>query len=421
VIFYIPQEKKLAMQLSMLGIAQKNLRRKLFRSLAITLSVTVVAATLFAVTTIMDSVELSLKRGTQRLGADIMVVPADAETDAKAVLLAGQPTTFYMDKSIEEKIRNIEGVDRAASQIFLETAQYKCCDVADMLLIGFDPENDFTITPWLSEKLKRNLDVKEVIMGRTISAFNVGFIIQLYGLDFKVAGMLEETGMSFIDDSIFMPYKSMQNIIENSEKNQKKSGKKSTVKAVDLMKDQISTVLVQVKPEIAANRVALYIESQVEGVKALVSEQIISSVRKQLFILLRSILSISVILWVMSLLLIGVVFSMIVNERRRELGMLRAMGAKKKHVFGLIISEAAVLSLFGGIIGIGVGSVALHFLKSTIQATLNIPYLWPSVTDFAWLIVICLTMALFTGVGAALFPALRATFVEPYSAIRGGE
>lgn len=409
------------MQLSMLGIAQKNLRRKLFRSLAITLSVTVVAATLFAVTTIMDSVELSLKRGTQRLGADIMVVPADAETDAKAVLLAGQPTTFYMDKSIEEKIRNIEGVDRAASQIFLETAQYKCCDVADMLLIGFDPENDFTITPWLSEKLKRSLDVKEVIMGRTISAFNVGFIIQLYGLDFKVAGMLEETGMSFIDDSIFMPYKSMQNIIENSEKNQKKSGKKSTVKAVDLMKDQISTVLVQVKPEIAANRVALYIESQVEGVKALVSEQIISSVRKQLFILLRSILSISVILWVMSLLLIGVVFSMIVNERRRELGMLRAMGAKKKHVFGLIISEAAVLSLFGGIIGIGVGSVALHFLKSTIQATLNIPYLWPSVTDFAWLIVVCLAMALFTGVGAALFPALRATFVEPYSAIRGGE
>lgn len=410
------------MRLSMLGIAQKNLRRKLFRSLAITLSVTVVSATLFAVTTIMDSVELSLRRGTQRLGADIMVVPADAETDAKAVLLAGEPTTFYMDKTVEEKIRAIEGVDRAASQIFLETAQYKCCDVADMLLIGFDPENDFTITPWLTGTLQRDLDTREVIMGRTISSFNVGFIIQLYGLDFKVAGMLEETGMNFIDDSIFMPFSSMQQIIEHSENNQKKSGKdKSTVQAVKLMKDQISTVLVQVKPEIAADRVALYIESQIEGVKALVSEQIISSVRKQLFILLRSILSISVILWVMSLLLIGVVFSMIVNERRRELGMIRAMGAKKKHVFGLIIFEAAILSFIGGVLGIGVGSAALRVLKNTIQATLNIPYLWPSAVDFAALIVVCLMLALFTGIGAALFPALRATFVEPYTAIRGGE
>ncbi len=413
------------MQLSMLGIALKNMRRKLFRSLAITLSVTVVATTLFAVTTIMDSVELSLQRGTQRLGADIMVVPADAENEAKAVLLAGEPSTFYMDKAIEDKVRKVEGVDKAASQIFLETAQYKCCDVADMLLIGFDPENDFTITPWLSDTLRRGLDAKEVIMGRTISSFNVGFIIQLYGLDFKIAGMLEETGMDFIDDSIFMPYKSMQNIIENSEKSQnkkkRKKQKKETVKAVKLMKDQISTVLVQVKPEIAAERVALYIENQIEGVKALVSEQIISSVRKQLFILLRSILSISVILWVMSLLLIGVVFSMIVNERRRELGMLRAMGAKKKHVFGLIISEAAILSLLGGISGIALGSIVLHFLKETIQATLNIPYLWPTPTDFIFLIIVCLVLSLLTGIGAALIPALRATFVEPYTAIRGGE
>jgi putative ABC transport system permease protein len=396
-----------------MSLAEKNLRRKFFRSLAITLSVTVVAATLFAVTTIMDSVKLSLKRGTARLGADIMVVPLDSEALAKTVLLAGEPSTFYMDKSVEESVRHVKGVKTAASQVFLKTAQYKCCDVGDMLLIGFDPGNDFTIMPWLSDKLQRPLASDEIIMGRALTAYAIGDTIKLYGIDFKVAGMLEETGMKFIDNSVFMPYESLRNIV--------KSSKRIDVKTVDLLENQISTVLVQVAPEISPERVAIFIEAEVEGVKAITSEQVISSVRKQLFILLRSILSVSIILWIMALLLIGVVFSMIVNERRRELGMLRAMGAKRSHIFNLIISEAGILSLTGGVIGILIGGMTLYLFKGYIRSALNIPYLWPSTMEFSILILLCLLLSLITGVGAALFPAIRATRMEPYLAIRGGE
>ena len=401
-------------KLGLFYIAKKNLRRKFFRSFAIAASVAVVAGTLFSITTIMDSVETSLRKGTERLGADIMVVPESAEAKAKTALLAGEPSIFYMDRSVEERVRKIEGVKKAASQVFLKSAKYKCCDVSDMLLIGFDPANDFTIIPWLTEELKRPLKEDEVIMGRGLTAYAVGSKITFFGTDLKVVGMLEETGMKFIDESVFMPYRGLKRLAEESRK-------KKGVKETDIPVGKVSTVLVQVAPEVSPARVAIFIEHEIDGVKAIVSEQVISSVRKQLFILLRSILSISIILWIMAMLLIGVVFSMIVNERQREIGLLRAMGARKSGIFKLIMAEASILSILGGILGIAGGGAFLYIFRGFIRSALNIPYLWPSATQFSVLILICLALSFATGTVAALYPAIRSMRMEPYEAIRRGE
>ncbi|NOY64559.1 MAG: FtsX-like permease family protein [Nitrospirae bacterium] len=401
-------------RLKLSHIARKNIKRKFFRSISIMLSVMVVAATLFSVTTVMDSVETSIEKGTARLGADIMVVPAEAEAQAKTALLAGEPSTFYMDRSIEDKVRKVKGVKAVASQVFLKTAQYKCCSVGNMLLIGFDPKHDFTIMPWLSKELTRPLGTDEIIMGRGLTAYNVGSKIKFYGKYFEVVGMLEETGMKFIDNSVFMPYAAMKKLAEESKH-------KKGVKAANLPIDKISTVLVQVEPEISPQRVAIFIEHDIPGVKAIVSEQVISSVRKQLFVLLRSILSISIILWIMALLLIGVVFSMIVNERQREIGLLRAMGAKKSNIFRLIMTEASILSIMGGIVGIVLGGAFLYAFKGFIRSSLNIPYLWPSAAEYAVLVAGCLLLSFLTGAVAALWPAIRSMRMEPYEAIRRGE
>ncbi len=401
------------MELNILSLSWSNMRRKLFRSVAISLAVLVVAATLFSVTTIMDSVEQSLERGTSRLGADIMVVPAGAENEARSALLAGKPSTFYMDEAIVDQVRKTEGVSAAASQTFLKTSSYSCCDVSDMLLIGFDQENDFTIMPWLTQAMGRPLNNDEVIMGRNITAYATGFRLNFFNTQFKVAGMLEETGMEFIDNSIFIPYSGLERIHANIEKNEKTRGTLPTGK--------VSTILVQVDPRYTADRVGLFIEANIDGVKAIVTDKIIASVRKQMFILLRSIISVSVILWIMALILIGVVFSMIVNERKKEIGIFRAMGARKGHIFRIIISEATLLSLFGGATGIAVGGGILATFRDTINASLHVPHLWPSTGRLVFLISFCLVLSVLTGITAALIPAVRAALIEPYEAIRYGE
>lgn len=401
------------MEFKLLSLAGKNIKRKLFRSVAIVLAVLVVAATLFSVTTIMQSVEQSLERGTARLGADLLVVPAKSENAAKRALLAGKPSTFYMDKALVEKVRGIKGVRAVTSQIFLKSSTYECCDIGNMLLIGFDPENDFTIKPWLTQTLHRSLLDNEVIMGRGLTAFAEGFTLNFYNTPFKIVGMLEETGMEFIDNSFFITYAGIEQIIENS----LKSGGRDT----GIPEHQVSSILVQTDPEIAPDRVGLYIEAELDGIKAIVTDRIIASVRKQLYILLRSVFSVSFILWVMSLVLIGVVFSMIVNERKKEIGVFRAMGAKKSHIFRLIILEATQLSLLGGVLGVMAGGGVLYGFRNAIYASLNIPHLWPSPTRFVLLVGFCLLLSVLTGIVAALLPAIRAALLEPYEAIRGGE
>jgi len=399
------------LNISIFGIAKRNLKRKFFRSAAIALSVAVVAGTLFSITTVMESVELSIRRGTARLGADIMVVPADSEQKARATLLAGDVTTFYMPSAVIDSVKRIKGVASVSPQIFIASTTYDCCDIADLRLIGFDPATDLTITPWLKERLNRELGPNEILAGREV-ARDAGQKMKFYGNSFIVAGTLESTGMRFIDNSVFMPIQSARRMISESVSKSKNP--------LSIAEDRISAVLVQVDPAYLPAQVAIYIERSVADVKSVVSEEVISSVRKQLFVLLKSILMVSVVLWIMALLMIGVIFSMIVNERQREIGLLRAMGARRSTVFRLIMLEAASLSALGGVIGIAVGGVLLFSFKSLIRAAIHVPYLWPEPSRFALLISVSLALAFLTGIAAALYPAARSSRMEPFEAIRKG-
>jgi len=127
------------------------------------------------------------------------------------------------------------------------------------------------------------------------------------------------------------------------------------------------------------------------------------------------------VLWVLALLMIGFAFSMIVNERQRELGLLRSMGAKKRHVFRLIITEAVIISTAGGFMGLVAGSAILVTFKDLILHSLKLPYLLPSVTVLIELVAGALIFSSLTGLLSSLLPAVSASRMEPYEAIRKGE
>jgi putative ABC transport system permease protein len=400
-------------RLNLFYIARQNLKRKLFRSLALIISVAIAAGTLFSGTLLMKSVENSLEVGTARLGADLLVVPKEYETVARATLIGGEPSAFYMDRSIEQQVASIEGVKKTSSQVFIASVEYECCSSSDTLLIAFDPSTDFTITPWLETKLDRPLSKDEVILGRGIP-WLPGQRIFFFGHDFTVAATLEKTGMRFFDDAVFMPIETAYEMAEESRI-------KEEVIDLDLEPNQISTVLVQVQPDVTPVRVGIWIEHDISGVKAIASEEVITSVRRQLFTLLKGIFALSGIIWIMALLMIGAVFSMIVNERQREIGLLRAMGATKGFVFKQIVLEATLLTMVGGILGVICGGVIILAFKNLIVASLKIPYLWPAPSYIGYVAVFCFILAVLMGIVAALYPATISSKMEPYSAIRKGE
>jgi putative ABC transport system permease protein len=114
-------------------------------------------------------------------------------------------------------------------------------------------------------------------------------------------------------------------------------------------------------------------------------------------------------------------FYMIVNERRREIGLLRAMGGNRLHIAAIILSEAALLSVAGGTAGVALGFGLLLTFKDLMLHYLKLPYLFPSVLELALLIGGAVLFALMTGLLSALLPSLAVIRTEPYEAIRSAE
>ncbi len=394
------------------NLAVRNLRRKYIRTVVLLLIVAVVTGTLLSATIFISGMKNALRIGTYRLGADVLVVPAQNEAQAKAALLAGEPTSFYMDRQIFEKVEKVDGVKKASPQLFLKPSSFTCCFNVDVFLIAFDPKTDFTISPWLEKNLKKPLTDNEIITGREVPVV-VGDTIPFFGSPFTVAGTMEPTGMKFFDQSVFMTMDSAYDMAANS--------KTKSLQPITLDRDKISAVLVQIQEGMTPERVAIRIEHDIDGVKAIASDEVISTVRRQLAGLLKGILAISAVLWGLALLMMGFAFYMIVNERQRELGLLRAMGAKKGHVFALIISEAIIISIAGGVIGMAIGSALLLTFKNLILHSLKLPYLLPSAGVLIELIAGAVLFSIITGLLSSLLPAISASRMEPYEAIRKGE
>ncbi len=393
-------------------VALKNLKRKAARTWLLLAIVAVVACTLFSATLFLRSINNALRIGTYRLGADILVVPESAETKAKSALLSGEPTHFLMDRSLLEKVRAVDGVKSATPQLFIKPTSFTCCYNVDVFLIAFDPETDFTVKPWLEQHLNRKLGAAEIITGREVPVI-VGDTIPFYGTGFTVAGTMEPTGMDFFDRSVFMSLEAAYNMAGES--------KTRSPQPIQIGRDKISTVLVQVKDDITPDRVAIRLEHDISGIKAISSDTVISTVRKQLSGLIHVILVISVILWFIILLIMSFAFTMIVNERRRELGLLRAMGATKSHIATLILTEAATLSAAGGAAGAALGFVLLLAFKNLLLHYLKLPYLFPPAPDLVLIAGGALLIAVLTGLLSALLPAVSVFKQEPYEAIRSSE
>jgi putative ABC transport system permease protein len=101
-----------------------------------------------------------------------------------------------------------------------------------------------------------------------------------------------------------------------------------------------------------------------------------------------------------------------VSERTSEIGLLKALGANRSQVLSVFLTEAALLSMAGGAIGLGLGWAALELLVSIYPA---IPAVAP-----LWAVAAVLGLAVGTGPIFGVIPAIRAMRLDPVSALTRG-
>ena len=397
--------------LGLLQISTQNLRRRLFRTLAVAACFGLITGTLFSESLIAGGVQRSLQVGINRLGADLLVVPFGEEIPIQTSLLMGQPTSFTMNRSIQKQIAAIPGVEQTSVQLFIASLQKASCCSGFFQLIAFEPETDFTITPWLKKALNRPLGSDEIIVGSKIFT-PVGDELSFYGHKFVVAGRLESTGLG-LDSAVFLSIDTAYVMAAES--------KAKAEQPLEIGPDQISAVLVKVSSDTFPDVVGSRVKRNIEGVSVVISAQLVKSVEKQLSTLMKSMMLVTGAFWAASTLLVGTIFSMTTNERRREIGLLRAMGATGTFISKMVLTEATLLTLLGGIFGVIGGGVAMFSFSLLISTALDVPYLWPTLAQVVQMVATSIIVAILTGLLASLFPAIVGGRMEPLNAIRSGE
>ena len=324
----------------------KNVRRKPLRTGILIASIALLTASLVFALSFIVQVNSGLKTMSDRLGADIIVVPAGSRGAAEDVLVENKVKSFYMDKDILSRLAKIKGISRMTAETYLVTLGGICCDVPDALIVAFDQDTDFIITPWLEKKLNRKLRPGEAIAGAT-SAFNIGVGLmevdsQLFGNVFKIVGVLDKTGTG-LDNALFVDDSNIGNIIKNG-----KSG---------LKPNQISIVFIKVADGVDPTSVVREISDNIFDVNAVVRKDI----GKGLVVTFKEINSIFYVTvtlaGILSLFLAWAIFSAMANERMREVGIMRAVGAKESHVVSLFLSEVGIIGAAGSVMGIVAGTL----------------------------------------------------------------
>ncbi len=393
-------------------LSVENIRRKPLRSLAL-----IILVALFALTTLAGSlVSLSLSRGvsslSDRLGADVMAIPQGREETIDSILLKGSPSEFYLPKNAIDKIKTIDGIEKITPQTYIATLSASCCSYP-VQVIGIDPKSDFLISPWLSNVLDRPLEKSECIVGFHVAG-EPGEQIKFFEQPYHIVGRLEQTGMGF-DATVFVNDETAQAMAIDSQR----------IKKHPLVDDGnlVSTIMIKLKPGYDAEAIAREINTRfaAEGIIALYGKSFVNNISSNLQIIMRIVEASIIIIWILSIIVLAMIFSMILRERKKEFATLRILGAKKSQLNYLMLRESTLISLIGASIGIVLGYVFLFFYGIQIANKISIPFLMPKLLTLILWGVGCFGIALLIAPLSSLFALRKFAKWDIYQQFRENE
>lgn len=374
-------------------LAFSNIKRKPYRTAALIAITALAAAVLFASFILSSSLKGGIYGFQKRLGADLMIVPEGYGAQVESVLLTGEPNYFYMDKNVESIIRNIEGVEKVSGQFYLTSLSESCCDFP-IQIIGFDPESDFIVAPWAAGKIQTHENSELIFAGNNVSITKnqVTFFSQTH----HVSSKLSKSG-SGMDNAIYADLSTLQKIFDDA-----KAKGFGFISEGDTT-NKTSVIFVKLLQDAKQDGTALRIKTLLPDVQIIKGGSFISSLAEKIesFLIFPKILTGIVLL--ISTFTLAIVFSLIVNERKREYSILRVLGADKITLRKLIFSEAFVIGSIGAATGIFLGALVVLPFNTLIAEKLSVPFVLSTPVMIIIFAFITFAISVFSSVFAAVF------------------
>ncbi|MDR0357174.1 MAG: ABC transporter permease [Clostridiales Family XIII bacterium] len=394
-------------------IAVCNLKRSPFRTAGLISIVALLAFMLFGGSLISCSLFNGADGLAKRLGADILIVPKGYDQKIEGILLRGEPSAFFMDAAWLGKIAHFEGVRAVSPQLLIASLNASCCSMP-VQLIGFDQETDFIVEPWIKTALPGRLSDGEIIIGGAISG-GAGSKLEFFDREYTVVAKMENTGSGF-DASVFMTMESARTAAEDFiARGGNLTLPDNAISALSIMLNEDSSPIGTTK---AMNEHFGYGNS---GIVVVPAKEIVSNVSGNLRALVTIIVALAAILWLLSILILAIAFSVILNERKREFGILRSLGATRRKLASLVFLESGIVSLFGGIAGVFLSALLILPFRTYIRDTINMPYMQPSVIALIGLTAGSLILSFVAGPIASLISSAKIRKSDIIDVVRDGE
>ena len=392
----------------------ENLKRKPLRTAALLVAAACLSAIFFGGSLISMNLAQGLNSMRARMGADIMVIPNGTHTKAEALLTNGGSSTFYFTNNIEDLVRRSPGVQKASAQTYISSLSAGCC-AEKLQIIGFDPDSDFVIGPWIYSQHKKTLHKGEMIAGANVLV-SYKNTVRLFGHQWPVVAQLAKTGTS-IDNSVFVRRESVPQVVEYSTKVH------HTAIPKEYAKKAISAVLVKVRKGDSAKQVAQNIKKTtgLSSIGIVFPGGITATTQANLGVFTRSLTFIIAACWIVGLLVLIVVFATSLNERKKEFASLRILGFTRKMLLGVATRESAILGFVGGVIGVASASLIIFPYSSLISSQLQLPYLEVTALPVIALMAVSIVLSLLSVVAASALTTWRIAMRETYLTLRAGE
>ena len=389
-----------------------NLLRKPGRTLALALLIAFLALAVFGGSVVVLSLRGGLQSLEARLGADIILVPSEAQSKVsfQNMFLQGTTGAFYMDSSVLDKALEVDGVEKAAPQTFLASLKADCCSIK-IQVIGIDPALDFTVQPWISRSLSRELGDMDVAVGCKVEA-DVGEIIRIYNQRCKVTARLEPTGTG-LDTAVYCNMDTMNTLLRAAEA----MGVSHRIESGDHV---ISAVYVKVKDGADIDAVNSRLNGHIRKVTAVRTRSMITGVSDSLAGISRTVTFLIAAVWVLALVILLLTFVLIIRERTGEFAVLRLAGASRGMLSRMVLRESALCGLLGGVAGTGLAALLLFPFAQLIESALNLPYLMPETGTVLLLAVGTVLLSAAVAALSSLMAAYRLSRVDPGTALREG-
>ncbi|MEW6663369.1 MAG: ABC transporter permease [Bacillota bacterium] len=377
------------------SIAVNNLARRKMKTLFACLGLILAVGTVVTLHTVTSAIRVGLADAFDEIGANIIVVPADEQSIAYGGVVIPSPrgfTALTNDDVISiNTIKDRDSIATVAPKVLAEVEVRG----EPVMAVGVDFPYELRLKKWWKWQGERPVGVDHLLVGSRVAekfGLKPGDPLFIEGYPFQVTAVLEPQGTEE-DGLIFMQLLKAQEI----------AGQDGRLNLIEVAAYCTTCPIEEIVEQISHSLPHARVTALAEAVEA--RRQVVD--RFTLFAY-----TVSGVVVVIGSLMVLLTMLASVKERTKEIGVFRAIGYRKSHIFEIILTEAILLGLAGGILGYLLGMAAAQVLGPVLaQGPVTIP--WQPLAGG-----ITVIGATGLAVAASLYPAAQAANLDPAEALR---